>query len=110
MGKEHKKMFFHITLSRANSSVPVDDVEEPSVLLIMLKGNATLSSLSVVICMCVCYVASFCLTLCDPVDCRLPGSSVHGILQARILEWVAMPSFRGISPTQGLNSGLPHCR
>ena len=33
-----------------------------------------------------------CPTLCDPVDCSPPGSSVHGILQARILEWVAMPS------------------
>ena len=33
--------------------------------------------------------------LCDPTDCSLPGSSVHGVLQARILEWVAMPSFRG---------------
>ena len=29
---------------------------------------------------------------CDPMDCSLPGSSVHGILQARILEWVVMPS------------------
>ena len=35
-----------------------------------------------------------CLTLCNPVDCSPPGSSVHGILQARILEWVAMPSSR----------------
>ena len=35
-----------------------------------------------------------CPTLCDPVDCSLPGSSVHGILQARILEWVAI-SFSG---------------
>ena len=35
-----------------------------------------------------------CLTLCDPVDCSLPGSSVHGILQARILEGVTMPSSR----------------
>ena len=33
-------------------------------------------------------------TLCDPMDCSLPVSSVHGILQARILEWVAMTSFR----------------
>ena len=33
-------------------------------------------------------------TLCDPVDCSLPGSSVHGILQARILKWVAMSSSR----------------
>ena len=35
-----------------------------------------------------------CPTLCDPLDCNLPGSSVLGILQARILEWVAMPSSR----------------
>ena len=33
-----------------------------------------------------------CLTLCDPMDCSLPGSSVHGILEAKILEWVAISS------------------
>ena len=38
-----------------------------------------------------------CLTLCNPMDCRPPGSSVHGILQAGILEWVAMPYSRGSS-------------
>ena len=37
------------------------------------------------------------LTLCDPMDCSLPGSSVHGIFQARILESVAVPSSRGSS-------------
>ena len=37
------------------------------------------------------------LTLCNPMDCSLPGSSVHGILQARVLEWVAIPSSRGSS-------------
>ena len=37
------------------------------------------------------------LTLCNPVDCSLPGPSAHGILEARILEWVAMPSSRGFS-------------
>ena len=42
-------------------------------------------------------VAQSCLTLCDPKDCSLPGSSVHGILQARILEWVDFPFFRGSS-------------
>ena len=42
-----------------------------------------------------------CLTLCNPVDCCLPGSSVHGISQARILEWVAMPSSRGSSWSSG---------
>ena len=38
-----------------------------------------------------------CLTLCDHMDCSPPGSSVHGILQARMLEWIAMPSARGFS-------------
>ena len=42
-------------------------------------------------------VANSCLTLCDRVDCSPPASSVHGILQARILEWEAMPSSRGSS-------------
>ena len=37
------------------------------------------------------------VTLCDPVDCSLPGSSVHGILQARILEWVTISFSRGSS-------------
>ena len=38
-----------------------------------------------------------CRTLCNPMDCSLPGSSVHGILQARLLEWVAKPFSRGSS-------------
>ena len=42
-------------------------------------------------------VAQWHLTLCDPMDCRLPGSSVHGILQTRILEWAAIPFSRGSS-------------
>ena len=37
-------------------------------------------------------VAQSCPTLCDPMDCRLPGSTVHGIFQARILEWLPFPS------------------
>ena len=47
--------------------------------------------------LCVCSLTQSCLTLCDPMDCSPPGSSAHGILQARILEWVAMPSSRGSS-------------
>ena len=39
-------------------------------------------------------------TLCSPMDCSPPGPSVHGIFQARILEWVAMPSSRGYSPSR----------
>ena len=38
-----------------------------------------------------------CLTLCDPMDYSLPGFFVHGILQARTLKWVAMPSSKGSS-------------
>ena len=49
-------------------------------------------------------------TLCDPMDCSPPGSSVHGILQARILAWVAIAFSRGTFLTQGLNLGLLHCR
>ena len=44
-----------------------------------------------------CLVAQSCPTVYDPMDCSPPGSSVHGILQAGILEWVAMPSARGSS-------------
>ena len=47
-----------------------------------------------------------CLTLCDPMDYRLPGSFVNGIFQARILEWVVISSSRGTSSTEGLNSHL----
>ena len=42
-------------------------------------------------------VAQSCLTLCDPMDCSLPGSSVHGIFQARVLEWVAISFSKGSS-------------
>ena len=47
--------------------------------------------------MCACLVAQSCLTLCDLMDCSLPGSSVHGISQATILEWVAICFSRGSS-------------
>ena len=42
-------------------------------------------------------VSQFCLTLCDPLNCSPPGSSLHGILQARVLEWVAISFYRGSS-------------
>ena len=49
-------------------------------------------------------VVQLCLTLCDPMDCSPPGSSVHGILQARILEGVAMSSSRNKILEAGGNS------
>ena len=54
-----------------------------------------------------------CLTLWDPVDCSLPGSSVHRIFQARILEWVAIFLLQWLFPTQGWNLRLLcllHCK
>ena len=48
-----------------------------------------------------CLVAKLCLTLCDQMDCSMLGSSIHGILQARILEWVGRLSSRGSSPSRG---------
>ena len=48
-------------------------------------------------------VTQSCPTLCDPVDCRPAGSSVHRIFQARILEWVAIPFSWVFFPTQGTN-------
>ena len=55
-------------------------------------------------------VPQSCLTLCDPRDCSLPGSSAHLILQVKIHEWVAISFSRGIFMTQGSNLGLLHCR
>ena len=58
----------------------------------LLRGRLG-SFLFLFTCVCVKLLQS----LCEPMDCSLPGSSVHGILQARTLEWVAMPSSRGSS-------------
>ena len=55
-------------------------------------------------------VAQSCPTLCDPMDCSLPDSSVHEIFQARVLEWVAISFSRGVFMTQGSNPHLPCCR
>ena len=54
-----------------------------------------------------CLAAQSCLPPCDPIDCSPPGSSVHGILQARILEWVAVPSPPGDLPNPGIEPRSP---
>ena len=51
-------------------------------------------------------VTQSCPTLCDPMDCSLPGSSIHGIFQARVLEWGAI-SFSGDLPDLGIEPGSP---
>ena len=55
------------------------------------------SKFRIAISTCCCLVAKLCLTLCDLMDCSPPGSSVHGISQARILEWVGISFSRGSS-------------
>ena len=47
--------------------------------------------------MCAVQSLQSCLTLCNPTHCSLPDSSIHGILQTEVLEWIAMPSSRGSS-------------
>ena len=56
----------------------------------------------------ICMYAQLCVTLCHPMDCSPPGYSVHGIFQARILEWVAISCFREIFLTLGSNPLLLH--
>ena len=50
-----------------------------------------------------------CLTLCDPIDCSPPGSSVHGISQARTLEWISFPFSKGSSPPRD-QTQVSYCR
>ena len=54
--------------------------------------------------------AQSCLTLCNPKNCSPPGSSVHGILQSRVLEWVAISFSRGSSQSRDPTPGLLHCK
>ena len=62
--------------------------------------------LCVCVCVCMLYVCASTVQFSDSMDYSLPGSSVHGIFQARILEWVGMPPSRGVFLTQGLNLHL----
>ena len=59
---------------------------------------------------CVCLVAQSCPTLCDPMDCSLPDSSVHGDSPGKNTGVGCHALLQGIFPVQGWNPGLPHCR
>ena len=69
-------------------------MQETRYLILMIITHFTpyYICMCVYIYICVCVCAQLCLTLCNPMDCILPDSSVHGISQARILEWVAISS------------------
>ena len=61
-------------------------------------------------CAVLCLVTQSCLTLCDPMDCSPPGSSVHGNSLGKKKGVGCHAFLQGIFPIQGLNPGLPHCR
>ena len=69
---------------------------------------SNMSLLKIILRECVCVLVTHsCPTLCNPMGCSPPGSSVHGILQVRMLEWVAISSSRGSS--QSRNQTLVSC-
>ena len=71
--------------------------------------NHCITSFSVIFLKSESEVAQPCPTLCDPMDCSLPSSSVHGIFQAIVLEWSVI-FFSGDLPDPGIEPSLPHCR
>ena len=68
-------------------------------ILVLGPGWSSDVCVCVCVCACMCVHAQSCLILCNPLNCSPPGFSVRGILQARILEWVAIPFPRGSSRT-----------
>ena len=77
----------------------------PIIMSVTFKGIHICCYLGV----CMGSVTQSCLTLSDPMDCGLPDSSVHGILQARILEWVAISFSRGCHPCSGACLSSLYC-
>ena len=88
------------------SKITADDDCSHEIKRCLLLGRKAITNL----CVCVCEVAQSCPTLCDPMDCSLPGSSVHGIFQAIVLKKDCHFLLQGIFLTQGSNLGLPYCR
>ena len=76
--------------------IHVAEVEEGEVAMCYARGEAEALKMKVKV-----LVAQSCPTLCDPMSCNPPGSSVPGILQARILEWVAVLFSRKSSQPRG---------
>ena len=75
-----------------------------------LRGTCSLEGKLLQTCAVLSLVCQSCPTLCDPMDCSMPGSSVHRNSPGKNT-WVSCNDFlQGIFPTQGLNSGLLHCR
>ena len=80
------------------SSMTGSPKTKPTFYFIVLKNEEAV---------CVVLIAYLWLTLCNPMNCSPPGSCIHKISQARILEWIAIPVSRGIFPTQEIKPGSP---
>ena len=74
-----------------------------------LFSSSSLSAIRVVSSAYLCFVAQSCLTICNPMDCSPPGSSVHGDSPGKNTGVGCHVLLHGIFPTQGLNPGLPLC-
>ena len=91
-----------LPVPRAGVSIPFKD-QVASHPLFSPRCQCMITGPTPHVCACVCAHAQPCPTLCDPMDCSLPSSSIHGFIQARIPEWVVIFYSRGIFLTQGLN-------
>ena len=79
----------------------VGKLEPFDIIDVNVSDAHALKHVCVCVCVCVCVLfAQSCLTLCYPLDCSLPGSSVHEILQARIVQWISIPFSKGSSQPQ----------
>ena len=87
--------FMRMRKRNRGTDMGMDNIKKKKKKISWVKLRGFYSSLRV------CSVPQSFPNLCDPVDCSAPGSSVHGILQARILEWVAVPSSSDI-PDPGI--------
>ena len=86
-----------VNLKLSNGSLSRLEAQIYSSMSYLKNKYKPLLTISFPLAMCMLKSLQSCPTLCDPMDCSSPGSSVHGILQPRILEWVAMPSSTGSS-------------
>ena len=91
-----RNLSINITL-RMNLDLTLLQENKPHTQCHMIQMEGQVRMKESYICVHVCWVSYLCPTLCNPIDCSPPGSSVHGMIQARILEWVAKLSSRGSS-------------
>ena len=98
---KRQKYAFNKSINRSNQGKVHTDIHMHTVQRVESTKVFMVFSRGVCVCVCTCACrharGQMCPTLCDAMDCSLPGSSVHGILLARILEWVSIPSSRGSS-------------